>query len=384
MLLGGRFNNLDVAYNVPLGRGADAPRVDVAVVSDRGCDRLRFYAIDPASSENPLTDITAADVPRVYPWRFVQPSPLQPSDLPGGFLQNSLDEQNTAYGLALWRQGDQLFAFVSQRSRSVVSQIHIFPTREGKLNYRMVRVFVFHPVFTLPTSQGSLTWTPCRENAADDPQPEGIVVDQEQDTLYVGFETIGLYKLALTSDLPLVVLVGPEHLIEPVHSFGQSYWAIPDDDEFACAYNPNGEPAPGTIVAAGRTRFGGQHLVADLEGLTLYYAENGTGYLIVSSQGNSTLHVFAREGNNRYIGGFQVQGVEETDGLDVINVPLGRQFPSGLLVVHNGHAPAPDETSPINGFAYENSTQWKFVRWEDVAAAFPKPLNVDTSGYSPR
>ena len=172
--------------------------------------------------------------------------------------------------------------------------------------------------------------------------------------------------------------------MEPVNSFGQSYWAIPDDDEFACAYNPNGEPAPGTIVAAGRTRFGRQHLVADREGLTLYYAENGAGYLIVASQGNSTLHVFAREGNNRYIGGFRVQGVTETDGLAVINVPLSRQFPSGLLVVHNGHAPAPDETSPINGFAYENSTQWTLVRWEDVANAFPTPLRVDTSGYSPR
>ena len=43
----GRFNNVDILYDVRLGPSRQAPRVDVAVVSDRGCDRVRFYKIDP-------------------------------------------------------------------------------------------------------------------------------------------------------------------------------------------------------------------------------------------------------------------------------------------------------------------------------------------------
>src|SRR5262245_33263507 len=41
----GRFNNVDIAYGVRLGANPRAGRVDVAVVSDRGCDRVRFYKI---------------------------------------------------------------------------------------------------------------------------------------------------------------------------------------------------------------------------------------------------------------------------------------------------------------------------------------------------
>ena len=39
----GRFNDVDVAYGVKIGR----ERRDIAVVTDRGCDRLRIYSIDP-------------------------------------------------------------------------------------------------------------------------------------------------------------------------------------------------------------------------------------------------------------------------------------------------------------------------------------------------
>ena len=58
----GRFNTVDIAYDVRLGRGPRAARVDVAVVSDRGCDRVRFYRIDLGDPDGPLVDITAAGV----------------------------------------------------------------------------------------------------------------------------------------------------------------------------------------------------------------------------------------------------------------------------------------------------------------------------------
>ena len=45
----GRYNNVDIAYDLKLGRHPHAPRADVAVVSDRGCDRVRFFkSIRPA------------------------------------------------------------------------------------------------------------------------------------------------------------------------------------------------------------------------------------------------------------------------------------------------------------------------------------------------
>ena len=53
----GRFNNVDILTGVLLG----GRRVDLAVVTDRGHDTLRFFAIDAVSGR--LADVTAAGVP---------------------------------------------------------------------------------------------------------------------------------------------------------------------------------------------------------------------------------------------------------------------------------------------------------------------------------
>lgn len=366
----GRYNNVDVAYGIRLGYGPLAPRVDVAIVTDRGCDRLRFYAIDPGDTASPLTDITAPDVPRVFPLRFVQPSPLQPSEGPPGLQGNPLDDQDTAYGIGLWRHNGTLYAFVSQRNRSVVSQLRILPAPHGRLSYNKVRTFAFNPTFRLANEDGAFVWTPCREESENDPQSEGIVIDQKLDILYVGFETIGLYKVRLGHHLGRHVMAGKKSLIEPVKSFGHPYWALPDGDEFECEYDPKGTPEPETTVANGSTAFGGRHLEADLEGLAIYYRGHRGGYLIASSQGDSTLQVFKRRGSNRHVASFRIDGVEDTDGLDISSVSLGSAYPSGLLALHNGKAPAPADTSDINGYAYDNSTQFKLVSWESL----PPPL----------
>jgi len=41
--------------------------------------------------------------------------------------------------------------------------------------------------------------------------------------------------------------------------------------------------------------------VADVEGLTIAYGSDGKGYLIASSQGNSTFAIYRREGDNTYV-----------------------------------------------------------------------------------
>lgn len=60
----------------------------------------------------------------------------------------------------------------------------------------------------------------------------------------------------------------------------------------------------------------------NLEGVGLYDAGGGRGYIVVSSQGNNSYAVFRREGDNAYVGSFAVtanaakgiDGVSETDG----------------------------------------------------------------------
>ncbi|GEM_PF-156713 len=130
-------------------------------------------------------------------------------------------------------------------------------------------------------------------------------------------------------------------------------------------------------------------LVADIEGLSIYYGDNGTGYLIANSQGDSSYAVFSREGNNEYLGSFVVgdnngiDQVNESDGLDVTNLPLGEEFPKGLLVLQDG-ANDPQNAVEDEEELENNSTNFKFVPWDGVAHSFENPLQVDTTSYDPR
>ena len=86
---------------------------------------------------------------------------------------------------------------------------------------------------------------------------------------------------------------------------------------------------------------GGGRLVAEIEGLSIAYGANGSGRLFVSSQGDSTIAVYDRAGNNPFIKSFRVgsngtiDSVTGTDGIDVTSGNAGPQFEQGLLVVHD-------------------------------------------------
>jgi 3-phytase len=118
----------------------------------------------------------------------------------------------------------------------------------------------------------------------------------------------------------------------------------------------------------------GQHgLTADVEGLTIYCAADGRGYLIVSSQGNNTFKVYERQGNNKYLVTIDprsgaIDDVSETDGIAVTNCPTSAQFPSGFLVVQDG--------SNAGG----KNQNFKIYGWEDIAAGH---LIIDPS-WNPR
>ena len=107
-------------------------------------------------------------------------------------------------------------------------------------------------------------------------------------------------------------------------------------------------------------------LVADIEGLTIWAAEGGDGYLIASVQGASRYNVYERRVPNRFLGSFRivetadrrVDGVSETDGIDVVARDLSPRFPRGLLVVQDD-----DNTLPVA------SQNFKYVSWAEVERA---------------
>jgi 3-phytase len=162
-------------------------------------------------------------------------------------------------------------------------------------------------------------------------QPEGMVADDATGILYVGEEDNAIWR----------------------------YKAEPDANErrsLVAAVQPNGP------------------LVGDVEGLALYVAEGGDGYLIASSQGDSTFAVFERTVPNRYLFSFEVVGSESidrvtgTDGLEITNAPFG-YFDKGVIVVQDNE----------NGGEPQN---FKIIRWDALAQrareAGLEPLLIDT------
>jgi len=114
-------------------------------------------------------------------------------------------------------------------------------------------------------------------------------------------------------------------------------------------------------------RVGGVNgLVADMEGVAIWYGQDGRGYIVLSNQGASSFAVYRREGDNAFVGLFRVasdagrgiDGVSETDGLDVTSRPLGALYPGGLLVVQDGHNQMPAERQ-----------NFKYVSWRAVEMA---------------
>jgi 3-phytase len=365
----GRFNNVDIAYGVRVRTRGRPAATDVAIVSDRGCDRIRFYKIDPSSTSGPLIDITAPDVPRVFPTRYDQPSPLQTPGGIEGWRANPVDDQNTVYGLTV-AQGAQPDVFVSQRERGLVRQLRVDSRSDGTLTYSLTRTFLFDTTFELrDESRLTYAWTPCREAPEEEPQSEGLVYDAANQTLFVAFETIGLYRLTIQPSSPTFITVTLSQLIEPVKSFGRAYRARPDDDEFECEYDA-GPPDDGDIVAEGSTANAGDFIDADLEGLALIANMAGRTLLLASSQGDSSFHFYnVARASVQHVGEFFVEGVGDTDGVHYLNVPLGATYPFGLLVVQNGEAPEPDDTDPVNGYEFDGATQFKYVNFRDVLKA---------------
>jgi 3-phytase len=151
-------------------------------------------------------------------------------------------------------------------------------------------------------------------------QPEGCVVDEPNERLFIGEEDRGIWALSSRGDAPA---------------------------------------KPELVLAVGAL------LKADVEGLAIYRGQR-TSWLVASSQGNDSYVVLDATPPFTPRGAFRIgiaadagiDGASETDGLDATSAPLGSDYPQGLLVVQDGHKRLPD--GPQN---------FKYVSWADVIDA---------------
>ena len=147
-------------------------------------------------------------------------------------------------------------------------------------------------------------------------QSEGCVVDDRTGILYVAEEDVGLWK-------------------------------------FDAA--PDGANVPTAIAKAD-----GNEIVMDAEGVALAPIGTDGGYVIVSSQGDNAYAVYKLPEAN-YVGRFRINdgaidGVQETDGIELMLGDFGPDFPGGLFVVQDG-----DNMPETQNF--------KFVDWAEIKRA---------------
>ncbi len=147
-------------------------------------------------------------------------------------------------------------------------------------------------------------------------QSEGCVVDDRTGILYVAEEDVGLWK----------------------------FDASPD----------------GPVTATPLAKADGKEIVMDAEGLALAPSGADGGYLVVSSQGDNAYAVYKLP-EAQYVGRFRigdgaVDGVQETDGIELMLGDFGPQFPGGLFVTQDG-----DNLPATQNF--------KLTSWADIVAA---------------
>lgn len=137
-------------------------------------------------------------------------------------------------------------------------------------------------------------------------QPEGCVADDASGVLFVGEEDEAIWRFA----------------------------AEPD------------QPSTGEAIV----RVDGKQLVDDIEGLALLRHQDRS-YLLVSSQGNDSYLIYQAEApyaaklhfritTNPTLG---IDGVSETDGLDITQRSLGAGFEQGALIVQDGRNRMPEQ-----------------------------------------
>lgn len=151
-------------------------------------------------------------------------------------------------------------------------------------------------------------------------QPEGCVADDYGQQLFVGEEDVAVWALDARAEAPT---------------------------------------AMSKVIGVGEVAH------ADIEGLAFYRGARHN-YLVISSQGNDSYVVVDGQAPYAVRGAFRVglnaaagiDGVSETDGLEVSSANLGGVWKQGMLVVQDGRKRMP-----------EGKQNYKYVPWSAVADA---------------
>ena len=108
----------------------------------------------------------------------------------------------------------------------------------------------------------------------------------------------------------------------------------------------------------------------DPEGVSLYKTSNNSGYLILSSQGDSKFNLYDRNYPYDYITSFRIgssksiDNVTDTDGIETINFKLSDEYPEGIMIAQDG----------LNKDGYKTKRQnFKIVSFKDVLDALNVP-----------
>lgn len=207
-------------------------------------------------------------------------------------IETTVDE---VYGLCMYNDiNNRFFVFVNGRN-GVIEQYEITSN-----NYRIFYKY--------------------QRSIKVNSQAEGMVVNDQNATLYIGVEQEGIYK---TSAHP----------------------------------NSNSELS----LLTKSTQENNEFIRYDIEGLAIYHSSD-KNYLLASIQGNFTYAIFELGETDRYISSFKISdglfdGVQETDGIDLTSFPINTSYPKGMLVVQDG-------------FNYDGdslvSQNFKYISWKDI------------------
>ncbi|WCN10892.1 phytase [Marinomonas mediterranea] len=272
----GRPNNVDLRQNIDDGKGG---KITLAAASNRDLNTVTLYTIDGSDTPIKLLPAIGNNVHDESP----------------EFISNV----DVVYGLCMGQGEDGTpYVFVNGKD-GTTEQWKITLTKDG--------------------AKGDIVRTFSVES-----QPEGCVVDDETQTIYVGEED-------------------------------EAIWTF-DARE-------NGSTKAKLFAAVD-----GKHLVDDIEGVTIYETDQ-VRYLIASSQGNNTYAVYDMNDNNQYKGSFAIigdddkgiDGTSDTDGVHAFSGNLGSAYPNGMFIAQDWYN--------INDEYELKKQNFKMVDWREIQSA---------------
>lgn len=277
---GSKVNNVDIRQNI---KGQDGHLYDIAAASNRTLNSISLYSIanDRITNDSDKLPMQALEV--IGDNRHPQAPEIA-------------SQVEKIYGLCMGQSPDGTpYVFINSKSGEI-EQWRI-SVNDNKATGTLVRTL----------------------NVAS--QPEGCVVDDKTQTLYVGEEN-------------------------------QAIWTFDARESGS---------TDATLFAA----VDGKDIVADIEGLSLYQTDSQS-LLLASIQGNNSYAIFDLNDGGKLVRGFAiigddkkgVDGASDTDGIHATSLNLGPNYPEGVFIAQDWYNLS-SEYQPLN-------QNFKIVDWRDI------------------